>query len=67
MKKILSVATALIIALSTAFTSYYAENLTSTPDEIFPLEYKVDYVRLYQKDNGRIFINNNPDLSNIII
>lgn len=32
MKKILSVATALTIALSTAFTSYYAENSTSTAE-----------------------------------
>lgn len=32
MKKILSVATALTIAFSTAFTSYYAENSTSTAE-----------------------------------
>lgn len=32
MKKLLSVATALTIALSTAFTSYYAENSTSTAE-----------------------------------
>ena len=47
--------------------SEWAASLGPPPDEIFPLEYKVDYVRLYQKANGQIFINDVPDMSNPII
>ena len=47
--------------------SEWAASLGPPPDEIFPLEYKVDYVRLYQKEGSMIFINNNPDLSKLII
>lgn len=42
----------------------WAASVGAAKEELFPLDYEIDYVKLYQKKGSKLILNDEPDLKN---